>query len=183
MKISIGSDHRGYQAKQRIKALLLGLDVQVVDHGTNSGEACDYPDIGFAVARDVVSGAADWGVLFCGSGIGMSITANKVSGVRAALCHDELTAQMARRHNDANVLCLPADLVGDALMQSIVRVWLETKFEGGRHARRVQKIIEYERNHTHAGLGASKAGGRDAGESPGAVEGVGAKDQEVGGCD
>ncbi len=152
MRISIGSDHRGYQAKQRIKALLLGLDgVHVVDRGADSAEACDYPDVGFAVAQDVAKGDVDWGVLFCGSGIGMSITANKVSGVRAALCHDELTAQMSRRHNDANVLCLPADLVGDALMQSIVRVWLETKFEGGRHARRVNKIVEYEHDHNHAG--------------------------------
>ena len=81
----------------------------------------------------------------------MSITANKVHGVRAALCHDELTAQMARRHNDANVLCLPADLVGDALMQGIVRVWLNTEFEGGRHARRVEKILQFERKHRHGG--------------------------------
>jgi ribose 5-phosphate isomerase B len=147
MKISIGSDHRGYEAKQRIKALLLEMGMKMVDHGTDSGESCDYPDIGFAVAFDVSRGQADRGILLCGSGIGMSITANKVAGVRAALCHDELTAQMARRHNDANVLCLPADLVGDALMQSIVKVWLETEFEGGRHARRVGKITTYESNH------------------------------------
>ena len=150
MKISLGSDHRGYEAKQRLKALLLDLGMKTTDHGTNSGEACDYPDIGLAVAADVASGRADRGILLCGSGIGMSITANKVTGVRAALCHDELTAQMARRHNDANVLCLPADLVGDALMQSIVKVWLQTEFEGGRHARRVEKIVAYEHNHSHA---------------------------------
>lgn len=148
MKISVGSDHRGYRAKQQIKALLLEMGAKLVDHGSDSGEACDYPDIGFAVATDVATGDADLGVLFCGSGIGMSITANKVAGVRAALCHDELTAQMARRHNDANVLCLPADLVGDALMQSIVRVWLDTEFEGGRHLRRVRKILDYENNHS-----------------------------------
>ncbi|MGD8451653.1 MAG: ribose 5-phosphate isomerase B [Phycisphaerae bacterium] len=148
MKISVGNDHRGYRAKQQIKALLLEMGAKIIDHGSDSGEACDYPDIGFAVAGDVASGDADLGVLFCGSGIGMSITANKVAGVRAALCHDELTAQMARRHNDANVLCLPADLVGDALMQSIVRVWMKTEFEGGRHLRRVQKILDYENNHS-----------------------------------
>lgn len=146
MKISIGSDHRGFQAKQKIKALLLELGAQLIDHGAESNEACDYPDIGFAVAEDVASGRAEKGVLFCGSGIGMSITANKVHRIRAAVCHDELTAQMAKRHNDANVLCLPADLVGDALMQSIVKVWLNTEFEGGRHQRRVDKINEFEDN-------------------------------------
>ncbi|MEW6198841.1 MAG: ribose 5-phosphate isomerase B [Planctomycetota bacterium] len=147
MKIAIGSDHRGYEAKERIKALLQSMGVEVEDFGTHEKRACDYPDHGLAVAEAVARGAADRGVLFCGSGIGMSITANKVAGVRAALCHDELTAQMAARHNDANVLCLPADLVGDALMQGIVRIWLNTEFEGGRHARRVDKIRAYEQNH------------------------------------
>lgn len=145
MKIAIGSDHRGFEAKERIRALLQGLGVEIVDHGTHEKRACDYPDAGLSVAQAVSRGEVDRGVLLCGSGIGMSITANKVRGVRAALCHDELTAQMARRHNDANVLCLPADLVGDALMQSIVRMWLTTEFEGGRHARRVEKILAYER--------------------------------------
>lgn len=148
MKIAIGSDHRGYDAKERIKALLAQLGHAVADCGTESRTPCDYPDTGLAVAKEVAGGRADRGVLFCGSGIGMSITANKVAGVRAALCHDELTAQMSRRHNDANVLCLPADLLGDALMQSLVKVWLATEFEGGRHARRVEKIVEYERNQT-----------------------------------
>ncbi len=147
MKIAIGSDHRGFQAKERIKALLLDMGLEVADLGTFANQACDYPDLGFAVASEVAAGKADRGVLLCGSGIGMSITANKVHGIRAALCHDELTAQMSRRHNDANVLCLPADLVGDALMQGIVRVWLTTEFEGGRHARRVEKIREFEARH------------------------------------
>jgi ribose 5-phosphate isomerase B len=146
MTIAIGSDHRGYEAKQRIRALLEGLGHSVVDHGTNSREPCDYPDPGAAVARDVTGGSADRGVLFCGTGVGMSIVANKVTGIRAALCHDELTAQLSRRHNNANVLCLPADLVGDALMQSMVKVWLTTDFEGGRHARRVEKIGNIERS-------------------------------------
>lgn len=147
MKIAIGSDHRGYQAKERVKALLQDMGLEVEDLGTHDKQACDYPDTGLAVAQIVTAGGAQRGILFCGSGIGMSITANKVHGIRAALCHDELTAQMSRRHNDANVLCLPADLLGDALMQSIVRIWLTTEFEGGRHSRRVQKITEYETNH------------------------------------
>lgn len=148
MKIAIGSDHRGFAAKERIKALLDSLSCEIIDHGADSTKACDYPDVGLAVAHDVASGRSERGILFCGSGIGMSITANKVAGVRAALCHDELTAQMSRRHNDANVLCLPADLVGDALMQSVVRMWLQTEFEGGRHSRRVEKILNYEREHS-----------------------------------
>jgi ribose 5-phosphate isomerase B len=147
MKIAIGSDHRGFEAKERIKALLGELGCAVVDHGTDSRDSCDYPDAAFAVAQDVANESVDRGVLLCGSGLGMSITANKVAGVRAALCHDELTAQMSRRHNDANILCLPADLVGDALMKNMVRTWLETAFEAGRHARRVQKIAAYERRH------------------------------------
>ncbi|MGE0479776.1 MAG: ribose 5-phosphate isomerase B [Phycisphaerae bacterium] len=146
MKIAIGSDHRGYDAKERIKALAISLGHEVLDRGTDSPKACDYPDAGLTVACDVATGRAQGGILLCGSGIGMSITANKVAGVRAALCHDELTAQMSRRHNDANILCLPADLVGDALMQSIVRLFLTTEFEGGRHQRRVDKIVSFERS-------------------------------------
>lgn len=151
MKISIGSDHRGFEAKERIKAVVQELGAEVLDHGTDSRNSCDYPDWGFAVANDVADKRADFGILFCGSGIGMSIVANKVAGVRAALCHDELTAQLSRRHNNANVLCLPADLVGEALMQSMVRAWLRTEFEGGRHKRRVGKIEAYEREHTRPG--------------------------------
>ncbi len=145
MKIAIGSDHRGFEAKERIKALLAELGAEIVDHGARSRDACDYPDMGLAVAQDVSSGRAERGILLCGTGVGMSIAANKVDGIRAALCHDELTVQLSRRHNDANVLCMPADLVGDALMRSMVRTWLDTQFEGGRHARRVNKIREYER--------------------------------------
>ena len=147
MKIAIGSDHRGYDAKERIKAVVLEAGATVVDHGTDSRNSCDYPEKALAVACDVAAKRADRGILFCGSGLGMSIVANKVAGVRAALCHDDVTAQFARRHNDANVLCLPADLVGDALMQNMVRTWLETEFEGGRHSRRVEAITAYEREH------------------------------------
>ncbi len=144
MKIAIGSDHRGFEAKERIKALLTSNGHDVIDEGTDSKTSCDYSDMGLSVALDVAEGRAERGILLCGSGIGMSIAANKVDGVRAALCHDEWTAQMSRRHNNANVLCLPADLVGDALMQNMVREWVAAEFEGGRHERRVGKIVEYE---------------------------------------
>lgn len=146
MKIAIGSDHRGFEAKERVKAYLQQLGVEVLDVGSDSKKSCDYTDFGLQVARLVSTGEAERGVLFCGSGIGMSITANKVAGVRAALCHDELAAQMARRHNDANVLCVAADLVAEPLAQNIVRAWVDTAFEGGRHARRLQKISEYEQS-------------------------------------
>lgn len=147
MKIAIGSDHRGFDAKARIVALLEEMGHEALDHGTHSRESCDYPDFAIAVAEDVSAGRAERGILLCGSGVGVCITANKAPGVRAALCHDELTAQMSRRHNDANVLCLPADLVGEALIRSMTRQWLTTDFEGGRHARRVGKIAEYEKEH------------------------------------
>jgi len=143
-KIAIGADHRGYNAKQRIKALIEEMGSQVIDLGTDSTKSMDYPDPALAVAEAVRDGGCDAGILFCGTGIGMSITANKIHGIRAALCHDELTAEMSRRHNNANVLCLPADLVGDALMRRIIDAWLKTDFEGGRHERRVHKITEIE---------------------------------------
>lgn len=146
MKIAIGSDHRGFQAKERIKNVLIEMGFEVVDHGPASADSCDYSDMGLAVADQVGHGAVDRGILFCGTGIGMSIAANKVRNVRAALCHDEHTVALARRHNNTNVLCLPADLIGDALMQSMVRLWIDTDFEGGRHARRLDKIAEFE-NH------------------------------------
>lgn len=145
MKISIGADHRGYHAKCRIKASLEESGHEVHDFGTDSTKATDYPDPAFAAAAAVQSGACDIGILLCGSGIGMSITANKLRGIRAALCHDELTAEMARRHNNANILCLPADLVGESLMHRIVEVYLKTPFEGGRHSRRISKIGDIER--------------------------------------
>lgn len=145
MKIAIGSDHRGFHAKDKLKALLQGQGHEVIDLGTDSVQSVDYPDAAFPTCGKVKNGEADLGVLLCGTGIGMSITANKVPGIRAALCHDELTAELSRRHNNANVLCLPADLIGEELTRRIVEVWLQTSFEGGRHARRVQKIDEVER--------------------------------------
>ena len=106
--------------------------------------SCDYPDNGIAGALAVAKGEADMGISFCGTGIGMSISANKVHGIRAALCHDELTAELSRRHNDANVLCLAADLIGEELVRRTVDAWLHTEFDGGRHERRIKKIHEFE---------------------------------------
>ena len=144
MKIAIGCDHRGYEAKELIRNLLQRIGHDVVDCGTNESKSCDYPGFAVPTATAVASKQADCGILICGSGIGMSITANKVSGIRAALCHDELTAQMSRKHNDANVLCLPAMLINDPLISRIVETWLNTEFEGGRHIRRVNKMMEAE---------------------------------------
>ena len=144
MKIAIGSDHRGFEVQRRIVALLGQLGHEVLDVGPAGKDSVDYPDFAFQVARAVGSGAAQRGVLICGTGIGMCIAANKVPGVRAAPCHDSITAEMSRRHNNANVLCLSADLLGEGLIDRMVRTWLETEFEGGRHARRVEKIAQFE---------------------------------------
>jgi ribose 5-phosphate isomerase B len=144
MKIALGADHRGFAAKEKIKGMLRELGHEVIDVGTDSPKSYDYPDAALAAAKSVTNGQSELGILFCGTGIGMSISANKIAGIRAALCHDELTTELARRHNNANVLCLPADLVGDSLMQRIVQVWLKTPFEGGRHERRIQKIVQLE---------------------------------------
>jgi len=144
MKIALGSDHRGYEVKRRIAALLVQLGHEAVDLGPASRDSVDYPDFAFQVACAVGEGRVERGILICGTGIGMCIAANKVSGVRAAPCHDSVTAEMSRRHNDANVLCLSADLLGADLIERMVRIWLTTDFEGGRHARRVEKIKKYE---------------------------------------
>jgi ribose 5-phosphate isomerase B len=144
MKIAIGSDHRGYDVKRRIVTLVQGMGHEAIDVGAQGKESADYPDFAFRVAEEVGHGRAERGILICGTGIGMCIAANKVPGVRAAPCHDSITAEMSRRHNDANVLCLSADLLGEELIERMVRIWLETPFEGGRHARRVEKIRQYE---------------------------------------
>jgi ribose 5-phosphate isomerase B len=144
MKIAIGSDHRGFEVKQRIIPVLQHLGHEIMDVGTTSRESVDYPDFAFAVAQAVRTGQVERGILICGTGIGMCIAANKVPGVRAAPCHDSITAEMSRRHNDANVLCLSADLLGGDLIDRMVRIWLETPFESGRHARRVEKILRFE---------------------------------------
>ncbi len=143
-KIALGADHRGYQAKEKVKALLTSMGYEVMDFGTNSTASFDYPDAAVPTCQAVVDGKASTGILLCGTGIGMSISANKVRGIRAAVCHDEVTTELSRRHNDANVLCLPADLIGEELTRRIVDVWLKARFEGGRHERRLRKISEIE---------------------------------------
>lgn len=140
MKISIGADHRGSDITLRLSQFLQEQGHTVTRHGSAEGEPCDYPEAAFRVGTDVASGQSERGILVCGTGIGMSIAANKVHGVRAAVVHDELTAHLARGHNDANVLCLSADLLGERAIEKIVNVFLRDEFEGGRHARRVAKI-------------------------------------------
>ncbi|HHY46648.1 MAG TPA: ribose 5-phosphate isomerase B [Firmicutes bacterium] len=140
MKVAIGSDHAGFHLKEEIKAFLSGKGIEFKDFGCHSPESVDYPDIGKAVATGVAAGGFDRGILVCGTGIGMSIVANKVPGIRAALCHDEFSARASRQHNDANVLTLGARVIGPGLAIEIVSVFLSTGFEGGRHARRVAKI-------------------------------------------
>jgi len=144
MRIAVGSDHHGVDMRTKLIELLGRLGQEVVDVGSNSHEAVDYPDIAAVVARKVGSGEADRGILISATGLGMCIVANKVSGVRAAPCHDELTAELSRRHNDLNVLCLSGDVLGEKLVDRLVETWLKTDFEGGRHARRVQKITDLE---------------------------------------
>jgi ribose 5-phosphate isomerase B len=140
MRVAVASDHRGFQVKRKIVELIQRLGHESVDYGAASDEAVDYPDFALQVAQAVSSGQVDRGILICGTGIGMSMAANKVRGVRAALCHDDVTAEMSRRHNDANVICLSADLLGARLIDRMIEIWLHTDFEGGRHARRVDKI-------------------------------------------
>jgi ribose 5-phosphate isomerase B len=140
MKIAIGSDHRGFDIKQQVKAIATELGHECIDVGTSDNNPVDYPDLAYLAAKAVSNKEADRAILSCATGIGMSMAANKVNGIRAALCHDELSAQVSRDHNDANILCLSADQVGVVLLRKMVEVWLSTEFSGGRHERRVRKI-------------------------------------------
>ncbi len=144
MKIALGSDHRGFEAKQLIKAIVAQLGHECIDFGTTDNNPVDYPDPAYQVAMAVSKKQADKAILACATGLGMSIAANKIKGIRAALCHDELSAQISRDHNDANVLCISGDQVGEVLLRKIVEVWLSTEFSGGRHQRRVNKIAAIE---------------------------------------
>lgn len=144
MRIAIGSDHRGLAARKRVVGLLERLGHETIDCGSHGEEAVDYPDIAADVARRVSDGSVDRGILLCCTGVGMAIAANKLPGVRAATCHDEVTAEMSRRHNDLNVLCLSAEMIGAEVQDKIIRTWLTSPFEGGRHARRVAKITALE---------------------------------------
>lgn len=145
MKIAVGSDHRGFEAKQLIKAIVTQLGHECIDVGTDDSNPVDYPDTAYLAAKTVSDGQADRAILACATGIGMSIAANKVEGVRAAVCHDELNARISRDHNDANVLCISGEQVGEVVLRKIVEVWLETEFSGGRHQRRVKKIADIEK--------------------------------------
>ncbi len=144
MKIAIGSDHAGFQLKETLKSWLNDKGYDVIDKGTYDETSCDYPDFGRAVGLEVASGNADRGIVVCGSGIGISIAANKVRGVRAALCGDIYSARMSREHNDANVLAMGQRVTGAGLAIEIMDTWLNTAFEGGRHQRRLDKITSIE---------------------------------------
>ncbi|BBB91501.1 MAG TPA: ribose 5-phosphate isomerase B [Methylomusa anaerophila] len=140
MLVAIGSDHGGFCLKEEIKKFLAEKGVACRDYGTHSTESVDYPDISLAVAQAVAAGECDRGIIVCGTGIGVCIAANKVKGIRAALCHDVYSAQMSREHNDANILTLGERVIGWGLARMIVDVWLKTEFAGGRHRQRVEKI-------------------------------------------
>ena len=145
LKIAIASDHRGLKIKNRLIQSLQASGYQLLDQGTDSGQPVDYPDYARIVAEKVSKGEAERGILICGTGIGMSIAANKFEGVRAASCYDEVMVEMSRRHNDVNILCLPGDLIGDRSVDDLVKMWLKTEFDGGRHLQRIEKITELER--------------------------------------
>lgn len=150
MKIALGSDHAGFELKESVKRLLTTEGIQVHDRGTHSPESVDYPDFARAVGEDVVRRKAEFGILVCGTGIGMSMSANKIPGIRAAKADTEYEAEMARAHNDANVLCLGARVTDAAAAEKLVRKFLETSFEGGRHQRRVDKIMAMEQQNSLA---------------------------------
>lgn len=144
MKIAIASDHGGYELKEYLKKILTQEGYEYHDFGTSGIESVDYPDYAIPVAKSVALGTYDRGVLICGTGIGMSITANKVKGIRAALCHDLFSAKATREHNDSNVLTLGERVIGKGLAAEILKVWLATAFQGGRHQSRLNKILMLE---------------------------------------
>lgn len=144
MKLALGCDHGGYDLMQEVKAHLDDLKIEYEDFGTYSNESCNYPDYAFAAANAVASGSCDRGIVICGTGIGVSITANKVKGIRCALCSDCYSAEMTRRHNDANMLAMGARVLGSGLALKIVDSFLAAEFEGGRHATRIGLIAQYE---------------------------------------
>ncbi|MCR4429779.1 MAG: ribose 5-phosphate isomerase B [Tepidanaerobacteraceae bacterium] len=144
MKIAIASDHGGFELKKEIIKLLESKKIDYTDFGTFSAESVDYPDVAIPCAEAVARGQFDKGIIICGTGIGVCICANKVKGIRAALCHDTFSARMSRMHNDANVLTMGGRVIGPGLAADIVEEWLDAGFEGGRHQRRIEKIGEYE---------------------------------------
>ncbi|MFA4917826.1 MAG: ribose 5-phosphate isomerase B [Thermodesulfovibrionales bacterium] len=152
MTIAIGCDHAGVELKNELLSLLNNLRIQYIDYGTDSPESVDYPDFGEKVSDAVSSGKIELGILICGTGIGMSIVANKFPGVRASLCNDLFTAKMSRLHNDANILVIGGRIVGKDLAKEIVKTWVSTPFEGNRHCRRLDKITKIEKRLKKHGI-------------------------------
>ncbi|MFD2707061.1 ribose 5-phosphate isomerase B [Salibacterium lacus] len=144
MKIAMGSDHAGHTLKVEVEKVLQEMDVEIEDYGCNCTESVDYPDYAQPVAERVAAGEVDKGILICGTGIGISISANKINGIRAAVCHDVFSAKASRAHNNSNILAMGERVVGPGLAGEIVKAWLETDFEGGRHADRVDKMMAME---------------------------------------
>lgn len=144
MKIALAADHRGTAAIKQLQDKLTREGHEALVVGDCSGQPCDYPELAYQVARAVAEGRVESGILICGTGIGMSIAANKIPGVRAAVAHDEIAAQLSRSHNNANILCMSADLLGQRLIEKITETFVKTPFEGGRHARRLRKITAIE---------------------------------------
>lgn len=145
MKIVLGSDHAGFSLKETIKEHLSSQGYEIIDCGTDSEESVDYPDFGAKVAKTICDGVCEKGILVCGTGIGISIAANKLPGIRAAVCHDLFTAQASREHNDANILAMGARVIESSLALEMVDAWLATPFSGGRHQRRIDKISALEK--------------------------------------
>lgn len=143
MKIALASDHAGFELKEAIKEYL--TEHELIDVGTNSTESMDYPDTGFKAAEAVAKGECERGILICGSGLGMSIVANKVKGIRAALCNSVELARLSRQHNDANILVLQGRFISYNLAKKIIKAWFSTEFDGGRHQRRIDKISKHEK--------------------------------------
>ncbi len=148
MKIALGSDHAGFELKEDLATYIAAQEIELADLGARDESPVDYPDIGASVAGKVSRGEVDRGILICGSGVGMSIVANRFPGVRAALCHDVYTSRMSREHNDSNLLVLGGRLIGKGLAREILKVWLATGFEGGRHQKRLEKIAALEKKIT-----------------------------------
>ena len=147
MKVAIASDHGGLNIRQEIMNLMDEMGIEYEDYGCECGTSVDYPDYAFPVSQKVASGDVDRGILICGTGIGMSIAANKVEGIRCALAHDTFSARATREHNNTNVLAMGERVIGPGLARDIAKIWLTTEFQGGRHENRINKIKDYEKNN------------------------------------
>lgn len=161
MKIAVASDHAGFGLKSRILRYLKEKNIQGIDFGASGRDSVDYPDFAIEAATSVAGGETDYGILICGTGIGMSIAANKVPGIRAALCHDLLTAEASRRHNDANILVLGERVLDEESALRIVDAWLQSDFDAGRHQRRIEKIHAIERTHRPEAASSSESSSQD----------------------